>query len=81
MNKSIYKLAVLGFLGLGVNAFAQSGNYEGKVGVNTEEPNATLDVVAKVADGSKIEGFKTPELTGDALKSMTALLGEKIMDW
>lgn len=77
MKKSIYKIAVLGFLGLGVNTFAQSANYEGKVGVNTERPNATLDVVANVSDGSKIEGFKTPELTGEALKEMTALLGEK----
>lgn len=77
MNKSFYKLAVLGFLGLGINAFAQTENYEGKVGVNTQQPNATLDVVAKNNTGATIEGFKTPELTGDALKTMTALLGEK----
>lgn len=77
MNKSIYKLAVLGFFGLGISAYAQTENYKGKVGVNTQQPNATLDVVAKNNTGATIEGLKTPELTGDALKAMTTLLTEK----
>lgn len=63
-------LAVVAFLGVANTVVAQ----EGKVGINTESPNATLDIKAKVADGSKIEGLKTPQLTGDALKAMTAQL-------
>lgn len=74
-KNSFYKLAVVAFLGMASSAFAQTTpDYTGKVGVNTEKPNATLDVVAKVANGSKIEGLKTPQLTGDALKEMTKLL-------
>lgn len=63
-------------LGMLATGLANAQDYSGKVGVNTETPNATLDVTAKIADGSKIEGLKTPQLTGDALKAMTAMLGE-----
>lgn len=63
-------LAVVAFLGVANTVVAQ----EGKVGINTETPNATLDITAKVTDGSRIEGLKTPQLTGDALKAMTTQL-------
>lgn len=71
-KKSLYKLGVLAFLGVANIAIAQ--DYTGKVGINTESPKATLDITAKVADGSQAEGLKTPQMTGDALKAMTAQL-------
>lgn len=74
MRKTIYKLAVLSFLGIANSAFSQEKDNVGKVGINTESPNATLDITAKVTDGSRVEGLKTPQLTGDALKAMTAQL-------
>lgn len=58
ITKSISKLSVVAFLGITSSVFAQ--DYTGKVGINTDIPNATLDITAKVADGSKIEGLKTP---------------------
>ncbi|THV59385.1 hypothetical protein [Chryseobacterium candidae] len=39
-----------------------------QVGVNTQSPNATLDVVAKTTDGTKAEGILAPRLTGDQIK-------------
>ncbi|WP_370895948.1 FISUMP domain-containing protein [Chryseobacterium gossypii] len=40
---------------------------QGQVGINTESPKATLDVVARNTDGSKPEGIIAPRLTKDAL--------------
>lgn len=77
MKKTMYRLAVLSFLGIANSAFAQEQapkDYSGKVGINTETPNATLDIKAKAIDGTKIEGLKTPQLTGDALQKMTTQL-------
>ncbi|KQM55244.1 hypothetical protein [Chryseobacterium sp. Leaf201] len=38
-----------------------------QVGINTQTPRATLDVTAKINDGSRAEGIIPPRLTGDAL--------------
>lgn len=40
-----------------------------QVGINTQVPKATLDVVSKTTDGSKPEGVIAPRLTGDQIKS------------
>lgn len=72
-KKSIYTLGVLAFLGV-ASSTVKAQDYSGKVGINTESPKATLDIKAKIADGSQVEGLKTPQLTGDALKTMTAQL-------
>lgn len=45
-------------------AFAQ-------VGINTETPKATLDVVGKANDATKLDGIIAPRLTGDELKVKT----------
>ncbi|PKF74036.1 hypothetical protein [Chryseobacterium sp. PMSZPI] len=41
----------------------------GQIGLNTNVPKSTLDVVAKTTDGSKPEGFIAPRLTGDQIKA------------
>jgi len=44
-----------------------------QVGINTEEPKATLDVVASPDDLTKTDGFIAPRLTGDDLRAKNAL--------
>lgn len=46
-----------------------------QVGINTENPGATLDVVAKTNDGSKAEGMIIPRLTGDQIKAANSRYG------
>lgn len=46
-----------------------------QVGINTEEPKATLDVVASPDDANKIDGVIAPRLTGDKLQSKNNLYG------
>lgn len=41
----------------------------GQVGINTEKPKATLDVVASPNDFTKTDGIIAPRLTGQQLKS------------
>ncbi|MXS72951.1 hypothetical protein GSF70_17215 [Flavobacteriaceae bacterium W22] len=45
-------------------AFAQ-------VGINTETPKATLDVVGKPSETDKVDGIIAPRITGDQLKAKT----------
>ncbi|SEM14961.1 hypothetical protein SAMN05421856_101401 [Chryseobacterium taichungense] len=40
-----------------------------RVGIGTNTPAATLDVVAKTTNGTQPEGFIAPRLTGDQIKS------------
>lgn len=42
--------------------------YDAQVGIDTALPNATLDIVAKPTDLSKIDGMIAPRLTGNELK-------------
>ena len=46
-----------------------------QVGINTENPGATLDVVAKTNDGSKAEGMIIPRLTGNEIKNADSKYG------
>ena len=40
-----------------------------QVGINTDIPRSTFEVLAKTTDGSRPEGFIAPKLTGDQIKS------------
>jgi uncharacterized protein (TIGR02145 family) len=60
MKKTIF----LGFLALLCGLSMLSA----QVGINTETPQATLDVVASKTDGSTAEGVIAPRLTGDQIK-------------
>lgn len=44
---------------------------EGNVGINTSSPKATLDIVGKPADATRLDGLIAPRLTGDQLSSKT----------
>ncbi|MEG0926715.1 tail fiber domain-containing protein [Chryseobacterium sp.] len=50
-------------------AMLVSGLAYSQVGINTQTPQATLDVTAKTTDGTKPEGLIAPRLTGDQIKS------------
>lgn len=62
MKKTLVSIALLG----ATLTMAQ-------VGINTEEPKATLDVVASPGDLTKTDGFIAPRLTGDELRLKNAL--------
>lgn len=46
-----------------------------QVGINNQNPKATLDVAAKMTDGSTPEGMMAPRLTGDQIRSGNAQYG------
>lgn len=56
-----------------LGAILSSGIAYSQVGINTEKPKATLDVMASPADTSKTDGFIAPRLTGDELKAKDGL--------
>lgn len=68
MNKKSILLGTL--LVAGSLAYAQQ---EGRVGINTPTPAATLDVVASPSISTRIDGFIAPRLKGSELKSKDAL--------
>ncbi len=57
MKKSILLLSAL----VSFTSFAQ-------VGIDTETPKATLDVVGKPSQVDKVDGIIAPRITGDQLK-------------
>ncbi len=46
-----------------------------QVGINTESPKATLDVIASPNDTNKTDGFIAPRLKGSELKAKNSLYG------
>lgn len=67
MKKNKILLSVLFF----TSTFAYS--QEGRVGINTVSPAATLDVSASPTISTRIDGFIAPRLKGSELKSKDAL--------
>ena len=57
--------------------FIMAGSYllQAQVGVNTQTPKATFDVVAKKTDGTTAEGVIAPRLTGDQIIAAEAHYG------
>lgn len=66
MNKIVISLALL----VGVAGYAQSTDYTSKVGINNDQPQATLDIKVKTTDGSKLEGILIPRLSRQAAQRM-----------
>ena len=70
MKKNTTKIyTALAFLQFSISAYAQ----EGRVGINTSNPAATLDVVASPSISTRIDGFIAPRLEGSELKSKDSL--------
>ena len=65
------QIILLSTITLSTLALAQTN--EGRVGINTPEPKATLDVMASPDVASRVDGFIAPRLEGDALQSKNAL--------
>lgn len=64
------KLSVLAFIGLGIMSYGQE--YDGKIGVNTTEPKATLDLNIATANTSTPEGLLIPRVSRTRVNVMTA---------
>ena len=70
MKKNTTKIFIAAiFLTISGTAYAQ----EGRVGINTSTPAATLDVVASPSIPTRIDGFIAPRLKGTELQSKNAL--------
>ena len=70
MKKNTTKIFIAAiFLTISGTAFAQ----EGRVGINTSTPAATLDVVASPSNTTRIDGFIAPRLKGSELKAKDGL--------
>ena len=70
MKKNTTKIFIAAvFLTISGTAFAQ----EGRVGINTSTPAATLDVVASPSISTRIDGLIAPRLKGSELKSKNNL--------
>ncbi|MGV4497000.1 hypothetical protein ACQ1Q9_07995 [Ornithobacterium rhinotracheale] len=58
---------------MGFSSFAFAQEVEGKVGINTpadQNPQATLDIVAKTSSGAAKEGILIPRVTSEKAKAM-----------
>ena len=72
MKKNTTKIFIAAvFLTISGTAYAQ----EGRVGINTSTPAATLDVVASPSNATRIDGFIAPRLKGSELKAKNSLYG------
>ncbi|MCE3025343.1 hypothetical protein [Riemerella anatipestifer] len=61
MKTKTTKLSVLAFLGLGLMAY---GQYDGKVGINTDKPNATMEIKGKSTNTTDtLEGLIIPNVS------------------
>ncbi|MHA3045402.1 hypothetical protein JSO61_008780 [Riemerella anatipestifer] len=71
MTTKTTKLNVLAFLGL---SFVAYGQYDGKVGINTPYPNATLEIQISDANksGSTKEGILIPNVSAERAENMGA---------
>lgn len=70
MKKNTTKIFIAAiFLTISGTAYAQ----DGRVGINTSTPAATLDVVASPSNSTRIDGFIAPRLKGIELKGKDSL--------
>ncbi|WP_340307337.1 hypothetical protein [Riemerella anatipestifer] len=70
MKTKTTKLSVLAFLGLGLVAYGQ--DYSGKIGINYNKPNATLEIKGKSDNTDKtLEGLIIPNVSKNKAYLMT----------
>lgn len=67
-HSAVFRLCLIGSISISSLMFSQAG----KIGINTPNPKATLDITAKSDGSSTAEGLMIPRLTGDQIQTMTA---------
>ncbi|MEC5395488.1 hypothetical protein [Bergeyella sp. RCAD1439] len=75
--KKTTSFAVFALLGFGALAFGQSDQYNGRMGINTTQPDATLEVRATPDNPDYMDGFIAPRLEGDKLHGKTYTLAQR----
>ncbi|AZA98245.1 tail fiber domain-containing protein [Chryseobacterium joostei] len=68
-HSAVFRLCLFGSTTITSLLYSQAG---GKIGINTPNPKATLDITAKTDGTSQAEGLMIPRLTGDQIQTMTA---------
>lgn len=68
-HSAVFRLCLIGSTTITSLLYSQAG---GKIGINTPNPKATLDINAKTDGTSQAEGLMIPRLTGDQIQTMTA---------
>ncbi|WP_312306078.1 tail fiber domain-containing protein [Chryseobacterium sp.] len=63
-----FRLCLIGSISISSMMFSQAG----RIGINTPNPKATLDITAKTDGAAAAEGLMIPRLTGDQIQTMTA---------
>lgn len=67
-HSALFRLCLIGSISISSLMFSQAG----RIGINTPNPKATLDITAKTDGTSAAEGLMIPRLTGDQIQTMTA---------
>lgn len=67
-HSAVFRLCLIGSISISSFFYAQAG----RIGMNTPDPKATLDITAKTDGRSQAEGLMIPRLTGDQIQTMTA---------
>lgn len=67
-HSAVFRLCLIGSISISSLMFSQAG----RIGINTPNPKATLDITAKTDGTSAAEGLMIPRLTGDQIQTMTA---------
>ncbi|WP_250254249.1 tail fiber domain-containing protein [Chryseobacterium sp. Marseille-Q3244] len=65
---AVFRLCLIGSISISSLFYSQAG----RIGINTPDPKATLDITAKTNGSSQAEGLMIPRLTGDQIQTMTA---------
>ncbi|MDG4651823.1 tail fiber domain-containing protein [Chryseobacterium arthrosphaerae] len=67
-HSAVFRLCLIGSISISSMMFSQTG----RIGINTPNPKATLDITAKTDGSAAAEGLMIPRLTGDQIQTMTA---------
>lgn len=67
-HSAVFRLCLIGSTSISSFFYAQAG----RIGINTPDPKATLDITANTDGTRQAEGLMIPRLTGDQIQTMTA---------
>lgn len=67
-HSAVFRLCLIGSISITSLLYSQAG----RIGMNTPDPKATLDITAKTDGSLQAEGLMIPRLTGDQIQTMTA---------